>query len=215
LGGVGRAAADDQVGACVERGEERRHVLGAVGEVALEHHARVAARVARVGDHVTHERLGGRAAPAARRGAPAEERQREDARVRGDHLGRAVGAAVVEDHDLVVAPRLAEHGAQAPEQHADRGRFVVDGDADVEHGGARAEARRPPWPPHPRKLGGPAAPPPHAAPSVVGTGARGVLVNSLRYGELRGVRRLVAPVGDARGLHVRAPDGATRRATPR
>jgi hypothetical protein len=63
----------------------------------------------------------------------AEHRERQHACVRLEHLGRRVGAGVVVDDELVVTREVLERSPDLPEQHADRRRLVVNGDADVEH----------------------------------------------------------------------------------
>jgi hypothetical protein len=57
--------------------------------------------------------------------------QRQDLEVGPQHLGRIVGRSVVEHQQLVVAAEARHHLADLPEEHADGGGLVVDGNADI------------------------------------------------------------------------------------
>ena len=127
----GRSLADDDVGAALEALDELGDVLRLVGEVALQSNiaSRRGYRVC-VDDGPAERVQRARVADVT---VAAQDAQRQHVAVRLQRLGGGVGAAVVEYEDLVLAREVLEDFANTPEQHADGRRFVVRGNADIQH----------------------------------------------------------------------------------
>ena len=110
-------------------------MLGLIGEIRLHRDHGVAPRIARSTRHLTTQRV--ERACVANVGARSQDREREHFAVGLESLRRRVGAAVVEDEDLVLARIALKHLPYSPQQKPDRGRFVVGGNAEIQHRGLR------------------------------------------------------------------------------
>ena len=115
----------DVVMARIHRGEQVHDVLRRVLQVGVERHDALAAavfearedrpmlaEVAVEQDHARHVRAA--------------------LELLGEQLGRAITAAVVDEHDLVVQPQRVECRVQAREQRGQAGLLVVDRDDDAQ-----------------------------------------------------------------------------------
>ena len=131
-GGAARARlGDDAIHAAVEALRELGKILGTIGEIALHHDHRIAPRIARGLGRGARERVE-RGSVALARLVP-QHRERKHLFVPAQRLRGAIGAAIIERDDLVLARMRLEHRSDAPEEQPDRGRFVERGNADVQH----------------------------------------------------------------------------------
>ena len=105
-------------------------MLGLIGEIGLEHDHGVAARIAGATRGLTAQCVDRGGVPDAR---ATEHAERHHLVVGRQRLGGGVGAAVVVHEHLVLPRLLLEHLAQAPDEKANGGCFVVGGDAEIQH----------------------------------------------------------------------------------
>jgi hypothetical protein len=124
-------------------------MLGLISEIGLHHNKSIPSCIPCATRDFAHELVDRDGVSTAL--LTTKDRERDYIRIRLERLERSVGAAVVVDHDLVLARVLLKNPADAPEEYTDSLTLVVGRNTDVDQcfstdrvttGGAHRQDRR-------------------------------------------------------------------------